>query len=508
MRLLFEEENVTVHGKAVPETGQISIVEMDNPFKRELIWDPVAAGDWTFLGPSEYDSGFRIDLSQIARLNRPRSDQNGLRYLVIKLRDGATLPSLHFAPGGVERTCDCLRSYFKFNENLTNPGELIVEALRPPEQTGFGIWGDEDENRGNKHTKKDLVHQTFGIFSKITKAIENLVEEKDPVLQRHIRANEEVLRYPALGRAELPEIIRAEPLTLEDFNALIATKADKELKIKIFNGGLTPEARPTVWQHIFGVYNDEHLHTDRRDAYDKLRSQWEALTPEQEQYCSLFRERRALIGKDVIRTEPTRLTEDEINRLSVLLTTYAVYDQDIGYVQGMSDIGVVILDLFEQDHVAFWVFTKFMHRIRGNFEKSQKAMKLQFQALRILLAFTDREMLQFFDDRDTGHMFFTFPWLLIIFRRLCSWEQLPQLWDCWLTAPCSNFHLLFAIAVLDCYRDQIMMPDNGYSEILQFVNRLNGQIDLDQTITHAQSLLAKMRDSISTPPAVKQLLGL
>ena len=35
------------------------------------------------------------------------------------------------------------------------------------------------------------------------------------------------------------------------------------------------------------------------------------------------RERRALIGKDVIRTEPTRLTEDEITRLSVLLTTYA-----------------------------------------------------------------------------------------------------------------------------------------------------------------------------------------
>ena len=52
-----------------------------------------------------------------------------------------------------------------------------------------------------------------------------------------------------------------------------------------------------------------------------------------------------------------------------------VYDQDIGYVQGMSDIGVVILDLYEQDHVAFWIFTKFMQRVRGNFEKSQKAMK-------------------------------------------------------------------------------------------------------------------------------------
>ena len=110
---------------------------------------------------------------------------------------------------------------------------------------------------------------------------------------------------------------------------------------------------------------------------------------------------------------------------------------------------------------------------------------IQFNALRVLLAFTDRDMLQFFDERDTGHMFFTFPWFLIIFRRLCDWEQLPQLWDCkyrfkagsraevdlrgltlilgWLTAPCSNFHLLFAAAVLDVHRDQIMRPEHGYS---------------------------------------------
>jgi len=63
--------------------------------------------------------------------------------------------------------------------------------------------------------------------------------------------------------------------------------------------------------------------------------------------------------------------------LSDLLTTYAIYDQDLGYVQGMSDIAVVILDIYDEDHVAFWVFAKLMQRIRGNFEKSQKAIKLQ-----------------------------------------------------------------------------------------------------------------------------------
>ena len=73
-----------MHGKAVPETGQVSVVEYENPFKRELIWDPVAAGEWTFLGPSDYDSGFRVDLSQILTLRRPATEGNGLRYLVIQ----------------------------------------------------------------------------------------------------------------------------------------------------------------------------------------------------------------------------------------------------------------------------------------------------------------------------------------------------------------------------------------------------------------------------------------
>ena len=50
---------------------------------------------------------------------------------------------------------------------------------------------------------------------------------------------------------------------------------------------------------------------------------------------SLLRERRNLIGKDVIRTEPTRLTEPEIKRLQELLTTYCIFDQDLGYVQGL-----------------------------------------------------------------------------------------------------------------------------------------------------------------------------
>jgi len=185
------------------------------------------------------------------------------------------------------------------------------------------------------------------------------------------------MKYPGLGRTEMPEIIREEPVSLEDFQQMISQGLTKELKDKIFKGSVTKEARPLVWRNILGLADEVDLAVARKDDYNNLRSQWENLTPDQEKFCSLLRERRTLIGKDVIRTEPTRLEESEIKRLSDLLTTYAIYDQDLGYVQGMSDIAVVILDVYDEDHVAFWVFARLMQRIRGNFEKSQKAIKLQ-----------------------------------------------------------------------------------------------------------------------------------
>lgn len=134
---------------------------------------------------------------------------------------------------------------------------------------------------------------------------------------------------PELSR-ERPIIIRADPVTLEEFESHVTAKQYKLLRANIFKGGLTAETRPHAWKQILGVEALE----DKNEKYLNLRSQWENLTPEQELYCSLLKERRSLIGKDVIRTEPTRLSDDDVMRLSDLLTTYCIFDQDLGYVQG------------------------------------------------------------------------------------------------------------------------------------------------------------------------------
>lgn len=75
---------ILVHGKAVPETGRVSIVEHINTNNREFVWEPIAAGDWTFLGGSAFDTGFRQDLNTISEIRKPSQEGSGLRYIVIK----------------------------------------------------------------------------------------------------------------------------------------------------------------------------------------------------------------------------------------------------------------------------------------------------------------------------------------------------------------------------------------------------------------------------------------
>ena len=95
-----------------------------------------------------------------------------------------------------------------------------------------------------------------------------------PMLRRPLRESnrkrfskkliQEVMKYPGLGRTEMPEIIREEPVSLEDFQQMISKGLTKELKDKIFKGGVTKEARPLVWRNILGLADEVDLATGKK----------------------------------------------------------------------------------------------------------------------------------------------------------------------------------------------------------------------------------------------------
>jgi len=97
--------------------------------------------------------------------------------------------------------------------------------------------------------------------------------------------------------------------------------------------------------------------------------------------------RNVISEKDVNRTDRTHPyfagdNNPHLGQLHDILMTYVMYNFDLGYVQGMSDLLSPILFLMENEVDAFWCFVGFMNRIVGF------GIKVQYHFLRISCEYT------------------------------------------------------------------------------------------------------------------------
>lgn len=81
-----------------------------------------------------------------------------------------------------------------------------------------------------------------------------------------------------------------------------------------------------------------------------------------------YRDRKSLVEKDVNRTDRTHPffagdNNPNLLMLQDILMTYVMYNFDLGYVQGMSDILAPLLLLLGNEVDTFWCFVGFMDKI-------------------------------------------------------------------------------------------------------------------------------------------------
>lgn len=171
----------------------------------------------------------------------------------------------------------------------------------------------------------------------------------------------------------------------------------------------------------------EHQDNKRRweeleRLYRTYESQWKLILPEQEQRFTTFREHKSLIERDVIRSDRSHpFYADDSHNLALLtnlLMTYMMYDFDIGYLQGMSDLAAPILYVFNGDLVkSFWVFVEVMKLCRRNFEFTQNTIHIQLSCLYKLLKQTDPRLAQYLYENDCSNCFFAFRCIVCQFKR-------------------------------------------------------------------------------------------
>ncbi|XP_013063521.1 TBC1 domain family member 15-like isoform X1 [Biomphalaria glabrata] len=502
----------------------------------------------------KYNISFDVlDLKSFKR-NAPN---HSWAYIIFILKDGTTFPALHFHNGGSKALLKELETFIHIRRS-PNDQRLFIVHDHDPEMLSksfneLSIFSDSssayvqkfvsEPHKGfPKKFMKDPYTATMGGFSKVTNflrdnfmAPENLTRPQSEMaefLHEDIPgmeiSNLDEPGFEMVTKTKLPPrpvVKRSEHLELAKWNSFFDSDGTisqvEEVKEIIFRGGVDPAIRSEVWKFLLGFYDWDSTTKKRQeqrkrkvDDYFRMKLQWKTISSEQERRFTLLKERRGLIDKDVMRTDRTHkfFSGDKNPNLQVLydiLMTYCMYNFDLGYVQGMSDILAPILVVMENEVDAFWCFAGAMERVCHNFEMDQNGMKVQLSQIHKLMQVYDPELCAYLESHDSGNFYFCFRWILIMFKREFHFHEIQRLWEViWTDLPCQNFHLIISLAILDSEKSTLMENKFGFTEILKHINDISLSIPLDDTLCKAEGIFLQLKEFKKLPKAVKEVLGL
>ncbi|VVA97835.1 unnamed protein product [Arabis nemorensis] len=261
----------------------------------------------------------------------------------------------------------------------------------------------------------------------------------------------------------------------------------------------------TTWQRII-----------RLDAV-RANDEWVPYSPSQAAVSETkARGRATQVGlNDYDHLEPCRIFHAA--RLVGILEAYAVYDPEIGYCQGMSDLLSPLIAVIEDDVLAFWCFVGFMSKARHNFRLDEVGIRRQLSMVSKIIKFKDIRLYRHLENLEAHDCFFVYRMVVVLFRRELTFEQTLCLWEVmwadqaairtgiakatWgrirLRAPPTEDLLLYAIAASVLQRRKTIIEQySGMDEIMKECNSMAGHLDVWKLLDDAHDLVVNLHDKI------------
>lgn len=221
--------------------------------------------------------------------------------------------------------------------------------------------------------------------------------------------------------------------------------------------------------------------------------------------------------KDYDHLEPSRIFHAA--RLVAILEAYALYDPEIGYCQGMSDLLSPIISVITEDHEAFWCFVGFMKKARHNFRLDEAGIRKQLNTVAKIIKSKDSHLYRHLEKLQAEDCFFVYRMVVVLFRRELTFEQTICLWEVmWADqaairagisksawgrirqrAPPTDDLLLYAIAASVLQRRKLIIEKySSMEEILRECNSMAGHLDVWKLLDDAHALVVTLHDKIET----------
>ncbi|KAF3582231.1 hypothetical protein DY000_02033898 [Brassica cretica] len=323
--------------------------------------------------------------------------------------------------------------------------------------------------------------------------------------------SEETETSPLQAKDEAESVNSEETETLP----LVAKEeAESHDKVNQEKDALSPSSNPksqaeeefnTTWQRII-----------RLDAV-RANDEWVPYSPSQAAVSD--KKARGIATQvglnDYEHLEPCRIFHAA--RLVGILEAYAVYDPEIGYCQGMSDLLSPLIAVIEDDALAFWCFVGFMSKARHNFRLDEVGIRRQLSMVSKIIKYKDIRLYRHLENLEAEDCFFVYRMVVVLFRRELTFEQTLCLWEVmwadqaairtgiakatWgrirLRAPPTEDLLLYAIAASVLQRRKTIIEEySGMDEIMKECNSMAGRLDVWKLLDDAHDLVVNLHDKI------------
>ena len=306
--------------------------------------------------------------------------------------------------------------------------------------------------------------------------------------------------------SENPEVSQTFPST-EENDPDMNCKEDSSPSRTEVSSKLHKDEDFSSWQRII-----------RLDAV-RANTEWIPYSPSQAAVSEVRARRSAeAVGlKDYDHLEPCRIFHAA--RLVAILEAYALYDPEIGYCQGMSDLLSPIIAVIMEDHEAFWCFVGFMRKARHNFRLDEVGIRRQLNLVSKIIKCKDSHLYRHLEQLQAEDCFFVYRMVVVLFRRELTFEQTICLWEVmWADqaairagigksawgrirqrAPPTDELLLYAIAASVLQKRKLIIEKySSMDEIIRECNSMAGQLDMWKLLDDAHALVVTLHDKIET----------
>ena len=166
------------------------------------------------------------------------------------------------------------------------------------------------------------------------------------------------------------------------------------------------------------------------------------------------------IRKDLTRTFPDNSSfkygNPNYNKLYHLLTVYSLYNDKIGYAQGLNFLAAYIILLFEKEEEAFVFLDALLQKFE--YEKLlgiENELNNKLNNIGQYLKKYCPEICKYLDSMKLSHEFFTTNWVITLFSNSMEEQYLFIIWD-FLIIYGWKFFMYFVVSILNIYKNNIM----------------------------------------------------